>query len=60
MRLPPDLRDWVPPGHIVHFVMDAVELLDTGCRQSPRQCSMKNRNACVAGRIRPCLRRTLD
>ncbi len=28
MLLPPDLRDWVPVGHIVHFIMDAVTLLD--------------------------------
>lgn len=28
MLLPPDLRDWVPSGHIVHFIMDAVGLLD--------------------------------
>lgn len=28
MLLPPDLRDWVPADHIVHFVMDAVKLLD--------------------------------
>jgi Transposase and inactivated derivatives len=28
MLLPPNLREWVPEGHLVHFVMDAVELLD--------------------------------
>ena len=28
MLLPPDLRDWVSPGHMVHFVMDAVKALD--------------------------------
>jgi transposase len=28
LLLPPDLRDWVPAGHIVHFIMDAVDLLD--------------------------------
>lgn len=28
LLLPPDLRDWVPGDHIVHFVMDAVRLLD--------------------------------
>jgi transposase len=28
MLLPPDLRDWVPADHIVHFVMDAVKLID--------------------------------
>jgi transposase len=26
--LPPDLRDWVPADHLVHFVIDAVELID--------------------------------
>ena len=30
MLLPPDLRDWVPVGHMVHFVMDAVFALDLG------------------------------
>ena len=28
MLLPPDLRDWVMPGHMVHFIMDAVDALD--------------------------------
>lgn len=28
MLLPPDLRDWVPEDHLVHFIIDAVELLD--------------------------------
>jgi transposase len=27
MLLPCDLRDWVPAGHIVHFILDAVEQL---------------------------------
>jgi len=27
MFLPPDLRDWVPQDHLVHFVLDAVEAL---------------------------------
>ncbi len=26
--MPPDLRDWVPEDHMVHFVMDAVKLLN--------------------------------
>ncbi len=30
LLLPPDLRDWVPAGHMVHFVMDAVGALDLG------------------------------
>jgi transposase len=28
LLLPPDLRDWVPENHLVHFVMDAIGLLD--------------------------------
>lgn len=27
MFLPPDLREWVPTDHIVHFILDAVEQL---------------------------------
>ena len=30
LLLPPNLRDWVPAGHMVHFVMDAVGALDLG------------------------------
>lgn len=28
LLLPPDLRDWVPEDHRVHFMKDAVGLLD--------------------------------
>ena len=28
LLLPPDLRDWVPRNHVVHFIMDAVGELD--------------------------------
>jgi Transposase and inactivated derivatives len=28
LLLPPKLREWVPEGHLVHFVMEAVDLLD--------------------------------
>jgi transposase len=28
LLLPPDLRDWVPADHLVHFILDAVEALD--------------------------------
>jgi transposase len=28
LLLPPDLRDWVEPGHMVHFILDAVDALD--------------------------------
>ena len=29
MLLPPDLRDWVAADHLVHFVIDAMESVDT-------------------------------
>jgi transposase len=28
LLLPPSLRDWLPPDHLVHVIMDAVEELD--------------------------------
>jgi len=28
LLLPPDLRDWVPEDHLVHFIMEAVGMLD--------------------------------
>jgi len=28
LLLPPDLRDWLPDDHMVHFIMDAVTALD--------------------------------
>lgn len=28
MLLPPDLREWIPNDHIVHFILDAVSVLD--------------------------------
>lgn len=28
LLLPPDLRDWLPSDHMVHFIMDAVNALD--------------------------------
>ena len=28
LLLPPNLRDWVPADHLVHFVLDAVDALD--------------------------------
>jgi len=30
MFLPCDLREWVPEGHVVHFILDAVEQIPTG------------------------------
>jgi hypothetical protein len=28
MLLPPDMRDWIPEGHLVHFILDVVASLD--------------------------------
>lgn len=28
LLLPPDLREWVPANHLVHFILDAVDALD--------------------------------
>lgn len=28
LLLPPDMRDWVPAGHLVHFVIDAMAAID--------------------------------
>ncbi len=28
LLLPPNMRDWVPEGHLVHFILDAVGELD--------------------------------
>jgi len=28
LLLPPDLRDWLPSDHMVHFIMDAINALD--------------------------------
>ncbi len=27
LLLPPDLRDWIPPNHLAHFLIDAVEVI---------------------------------
>ena len=31
MLLPPDMRDWVPERHMVHFILEAIEHLDLSC-----------------------------
>ena len=28
LLLPPDLQEWVPPGHLAHHVSDVVDALD--------------------------------
>jgi transposase len=29
MMFPEDLRDWIPENHLVHFIIEAIEELDT-------------------------------
>ena len=31
---PPDLRDWVPEDHLVHFLLEAVGMLDLRAARS--------------------------
>jgi hypothetical protein len=33
LLLPPDMRDWVPSSHIVHFMIDAIESVNTSIAQ---------------------------
>jgi hypothetical protein len=37
MLLPPDMRDWVPSNHLVHFMIDAIESVDTSMAQINHQ-----------------------
>jgi len=63
MMLPPDLKDWIPDTHIVHFILDAVESLDlkefkinrrgSGSRQYPPSMMLSLLIYCYAtGRFR--------
>lgn len=36
---PPALRDWVPAGHMVHFIMDAVAALDLSTASANDRCT---------------------
>jgi hypothetical protein len=31
--LPPDMLNWVPRSHLIHFVIDAIESVDTSMAQ---------------------------
>ena len=51
LLLPPNLRDWVPDDHLVHFILDAVDALDLppGQGQHPRHRQRAIPAAHVAG-----------
>jgi len=34
LLLPPNLRDWLPEGHLAHFVSDVVDQLDLSARSN--------------------------
>jgi len=51
LLLPPDLRDWVPGDHLVHFIMDAVGLLDLrAARVNHRGGGARDKRGQVRGR----------
>ena len=60
MLLPPDLHDWIPADHMVHFIIDAVKALDlslthissrsTGPAQYPHAMKLGPRIYCYANR----------
>ena len=35
LLLPPDLREWLPEGHLAHHVSDLVDALDLGAFHAP-------------------------
>jgi len=35
--LPPSMRDWLPDGHLVYFVLDVVEGLDLSAIELPEE-----------------------
>ena len=44
--LPPDMRDWLPPGHPVHLVIEVVEHhLDTTAVHATRRAAGRARRA---------------
>ena len=47
MLLPPDLREWVPANHLVHFVINAIGELDV--RMATRQRAGQRERAVSAG-----------
>lgn len=35
LLLPRNMREWVPEGHLMHFILDAVAELDCASAQNP-------------------------
>ena len=43
MLLPPDLQEWVPPGHLAHHVSDVVDALDLTAFYAPYEGDVGDR-----------------
>ena len=52
LLLPPDLQEWVPPGHLAHHVSDVVDALDLTAFYAPYEGNGR-RN--VSGQSEPYL-----
>ena len=44
LLLAPDLREWLPPGHLAHHVSDLVDALELSAMYAPYECDGR-RNA---------------
>ena len=54
LLLPPDLQEWVPPGHLAHHVSDVVDALDLTAFYAPYEGDGR-RNAPLRVDRRPIL-----
>jgi Transposase DDE domain len=70
LLLPPDLREWLPEGHLALFISDVIEELDLsaivtayeggdGRGQPPYHPQMQEKLATPAGRVIYALRKTI-
>ena len=52
LLLPPDLQEWVPPGHLAHHVSDVVDALDLTSFYAPYEGDFRgNRQYITAGNL---------
>ena len=52
--LPPDMRDWLPADHVVWFVLETVEALDTSAFQPVGGWAGPGRSAMTRTCCWPC------
>ena len=53
LLLPPNLRDWVPADHLVHFILDAVDSLDLRQVRVNTRCEWRSKSAAGGARKYP-------